>query len=204
MRRLAAVPATAALAIVTLVAGLLAAGLAPTRAADTPGEDPRRVIELPAEVAEQLRAEMRDHMDTLDELVGAVAFGEFDRAADIARTRMRMGHRLDERLKAQGYAEDEIRQFRQALKAQGWEPGRGFGGAGPASGVAGTTGPGRYVPDDFRAMGRTFHQAAQEFAATADAVGDPPTVEDYENVLSAMQFVTSTCRSCHATYRLAR
>ena len=45
-------------------------GLAPTRAADTPGEDPRRVIELPAEVAEQLRAEMRDHMDTLDELVG--------------------------------------------------------------------------------------------------------------------------------------
>ncbi|MFP4125441.1 MAG: hypothetical protein ACLFU0_02195 [Alphaproteobacteria bacterium] len=187
------------LAAAVLVAVLAAGG---TRA--QPSEDPRRVIELPPEVADELRAEMRDHMDTLDELVGAVATGAFDQAAKIAETRMRMGHRLDERLRAAGYSEAEIEDFRRALKAQGWEPGRGLRGEGPASGVAGGMGPGRFVPDDFRAMGQTFHQAAQEFAATARQVGEPPTVADYENVLSAMQFVTSTCRSCHATYRLAR
>jgi len=194
MRRLA-------FAAVLLATVLLAAG-GGTHA--QPSEDPRRVIELPAAVADELRAEMRNHMDTLDELVGAVAMGEFDRAADIARTRMRMGHRLDERLQAAGYSDEEIREFREALKAQGWEPGRGLRGEGPASGIAGGMGPGRFVPDDFRAMGQTFHEAAQEFAATARDVGEPPTVTDYENVLSAMQFVTSTCRSCHATYRLAR
>jgi hypothetical protein len=61
------------------------------------------VIELPPRVAEQLRAEMRDPMDTFDAGVGAVAFGEFDRAADIAETRTRMGHRLDERLRERGF-----------------------------------------------------------------------------------------------------
>jgi hypothetical protein len=188
MRRLAA-------AVLLLAAGAVHA---------QPSEDPRQVIALPPAVAEQLRAEMRNHMDTLDELVGAVAFGEFDRAADIAETRMRMGHRLDERLRAAGYSEEEIRAFRQALREQGWAPGRGLRGEGAASGVAGGMGPGRFVPDDFRVMGQTFHEAAQEFAASARHVGDPPTVADYENVLAALQFVTSTCRSCHATYRLAR
>jgi hypothetical protein len=179
---------------------VLAGGLAHAQ----PLEDPRRVIDLPPRVAEQLRAEMRDHMDTLDALVGAVAFGEFARAAKIAESRMRMGHRLDARLRERGYSEAEIEAFREELNQQGWEPGRGFGGAGPASGVAGGMGPGRFVPDDFRDMGQTFHQAAEEFAATARDVGDPPTVADYENVLAAMQFVTSTCRSCHATFRLER
>jgi len=191
----------AAVAVFVVAAfALLTAALAGTE----PVDDPRRVIELPPAVADQLRAEMRDHMDNLDDLVGAVAAGDFADAAEIARTRMRMGHRLDERLADAGYSKTEIEAFRQALRQQGWEPGRGFGGAGPASGIAGAMGPGRYVPDEFRAMGRTFHQAAQDFAATADTVGEPPTVEDYENVLSALQFVTSTCRSCHATWRLAR
>ena len=189
MRRLAA------MLVLVVTAGLAHA---------QPADDPRRVIELPPAVASELRAEMRDHMDTLDALVGAVAMGEFDRAAEIAETRMRMGHRLDERLAAQGYSEAEIEAFRETLKERGWEPGRGLRGEGPASGIAGGMGPGRFVPDDFRAMGRTFHQAAQEFAATARDVGDAPTVADYEEVLAAMQFVTATCRSCHATYRLAR
>jgi len=190
----------AAAALVVAAVAVLTAALAGAE----PVDDPRRVIELPPAVADQLRAEMRDHMDNLDDLVGAVAAGDFADAAEIARTRMRMGHRLDERLADAGYSKTEIEAFRQALRQQGWEPGRGFGGAGPASGIAGAMGPGRYVPDEFRAMGRTFHQAAQDFAATADTVGEPPTVEDYENVLSALQFVTSTCRSCHATWRLAR
>jgi len=191
----------AAVAVFVVAAfALLTAALAGAE----PVDDPRRVIELPPAVADQLRAEMRDHMDNLDDLVGAVAAGDFADAAEIARTRMRMGHRLDERLADAGYSKTEIEAFRQALRQQGWEPGRGFGGAGPASGIAGAMGPGRYVPDEFRAMGRTFHQAAQDFAATADTVGEPPTVEDYENVLSALQFVTSTCRSCHATWRLTR
>jgi len=190
----------AAAALVVAAVAVLTAALAGAE----PVNDPRRVIELPPAVADQLRAEMRDHMDNLDDLVGAVAAGDFADAAEIARTRMRMGHRLDERLADAGYSKTEIEAFRQALRQQGWEPGRGFGGAGPASGIAGAMGPGRYVPDEFRAMGRTFHQAAQDFAATADTVGEPPTVEDYENVLSALQFVTSTCRSCHATWRLTR
>ena len=188
-----------------LLAGLVAAepGAAEPGAAE-PVDDPRIVVELPPRIADELRAEMRAHMADLDALVGAVAAGDFADAAEIAATRMRMGHRLDERLAEAGYSEAEIEAFREALKAQGWEPGRGFGGAGPASGIAGATGPGRYVPDDFRAMGRTFHEAAREFAATARAVGEPPGVEDYENVLVALQFVTATCNACHATYRLAR
>ncbi len=159
-----------------------------------PGDD-RMVVEVPPMIADEIRAEMRQHMATLDDVMGALAAGAFAEAAEIAATRMDFGHRMWERMQAQGANPEEIQARRERMRELGWEPGQGMGRTGGR-------GPGRFLPEDFRAMGQVFHEAAQEFAATARGVGDPPTAEDYARVVGALQFVTSTCRSCHATWRL--
>lgn len=162
-------------------------------------EDTRMVVEVPGEIAREIRAEMRQHMDTLDDVMAALAAGDFEEAAAIAELRMDFGHRVWERMAAEGASEAEILALRERLRELGIGPGQGRGQGG-GMGMGGG-GPGRFLPDDFRAMGQVFHEAAQEFAATARAVDDPPTAEQYADVLSALQFVTSTCRSCHATWR---
>lgn len=168
-------------------------------------EDTRMVVEVPAEIAQEIRAEMRRHMDTLDDVMAALAAGDFEEAATIAELRMDFGHRVWERMAAAGKSEAEILALRERLRELGVGPGRGRGqgqaqGQGGGMGMGGG-GPGRFLPDDFRAMGQVFHAAAREFAATARAVDDPPTAAQYADVLGALQFVTSTCRSCHATWR---
>ncbi len=145
-------------------------------------------------IADKILTEMRQHMDTLDDVVAALAAGDFPEAAEIAETRMDFGHRMGEPMAAAGASPEEIRARRERMRELGWEPGQGWGRTGGM-------GPGRFLPEDFRAMGQVFHEAAQEFATTARAVGDPPASEDYADVIGALQFVTSTCRSCHATWR---
>jgi len=120
--------------------------------------DDRMVVEVPPMIADQILTEMRQHMDTLDDVMAALAAGDFLEAAEIAETRMDFGHRMGERMAAAGASPEEIRAMRERMRELGWEPGQGQG-----------MGPGRFLPEDFRAMGQVFHEAAQDFAATARA-----------------------------------
>lgn len=157
--------------------------------------DDRLLVEVPPAIRDDLMAEMRKHMDSLDDVVKALAAGDLDEAAAIAELRMDMGHRVWERMAAEGATDAEIHELRERMRALGTGPSRG-------QGVGGGKGPGRLMPDDFRAMGAVFHEAAQAFAATARDTSDPPTADDYARVLGALRHVTSTCRSCHTHWRV--
>jgi hypothetical protein len=63
---------------------------------------------------------------------------------------------------------------------------------------------GRYLPTEMRLMGMQMHVAGAGLAETAARVGDTPTVEDYQNVLTALGEVTGQCRACHAAWRVVK
>jgi len=50
--------------------------------------DQRIAVQLPAAVAEQLRANMRDHLATLDKLLGQLAAGQLQAAGQMAEERL--------------------------------------------------------------------------------------------------------------------
>lgn len=71
-------------AAITL-AGLLVAG--PLAAAD----DPRTPVRLPSDLRADFLAEMRRHMDSLDDVIAAVAAADFKGAAKVAREELAAG-----------------------------------------------------------------------------------------------------------------
>lgn len=146
-------------------------------------EDPRTDIALPAHVADAFMAEMRTHMGNLDDIVSAIADGDFMEAAVIA------AHNMSTRYKA-------MRDPMGRLPGMGQGMGQGVGmGVGP--------GFGRYMPEDFRAMGAQFHAAAETFATVAATVTAPASTADYQVVIGALRDVTTACRACHDAYRIS-
>lgn len=55
-------------------------------------------------------------------------------------------------------------------------------------------GPGRFMPDTMRQMGWTMHAAASDFARVAKE-------GDAGKTLAALQQVTSSCMTCHTSFR---
>ena len=135
-------------------------------------EDLREAVTLPPEVKDAFLAEMRGHMGNLDDILLAIAEGDFKAAADIADITMDFGHRMWEGQRHGG---------------QGSGQGRGFG---------------RFMPEAFRAMGQGFHEAAAQFAVKARAVGPNPSAADYQRVLGHLQQITAACRGCHDAFRI--
>ena len=68
--------------------GLLIASLMVTPAA---AEDPRAPIKLPPDVRAAFMEEMRHHMDSLDDVIAALAAADFAAAAKAARTELAIG-----------------------------------------------------------------------------------------------------------------
>ncbi|WP_170294846.1 cytochrome c [Roseospira navarrensis] len=213
-------PLRATLTAATIVAALTAASVTPTRA-QTPGDtsDPRIAVPLPAAVAEALRAEMRGHMRSLDDILYALSEGDYDEAADIAVVHWDFAHRMWEAMEDQGMSPEEIAArkaaMRDAMTAAGMEPGSGQGpgggmgqgmgqgmGMGRGGGMAMGPGPGRFMPENFRMMGQSFHAAGQRFAEQARAMGESPDAAEVTALMGSLQEVTAVCRSCHDTFRL--
>lgn len=63
-----------------------AAGAAPV----APAGDGRAFVQLPAPMQEHMLGNMRDHLDTLNGMLGAIANGDFDAAAKLAEQRLGM------------------------------------------------------------------------------------------------------------------
>lgn len=191
----------------TLGIALLAAGLTFSQAPLAAEEDPRAAVALPAAVAAAFLAEMRTHMANLDDVMAALAEEDFKGAASIAELQMTQGHHRWAAMAEQGASEAEIAAAKERFKARREARGSGSGqgkGMDQGRGMGGGMGPGfgRYMPEDFRAMGEVFHEAAEGFAATARAASSPATAADYRAVLEGLQEVTMACRACHDAYKV--
>jgi hypothetical protein len=68
-----------------LLAGLLAVPVALAQGGDT-----RVAVEMPAMMQEHMRANMRDHLNAINEIQGLLAAGKYDAAADLAEKRIGM------------------------------------------------------------------------------------------------------------------
>ncbi len=168
-------------------------------------DDMRETITLPPEVKQQFMAEMRAHMGSLDDIMLTLADGDFKGAAQIAEIHMDFGHSLWEAMAAEGKTDEEIAAAKARFRGAGGGQGRGQAmvhGEGQGMGAGRGMGLGRFMPEDFRAMGIVFHDAASNFAAIARATGPEPSVEDYQAVITALQEVTTACRGCHDVYRI--
>ncbi len=81
-----------------------------------------------------------------------------------------------------------------------------FGAAATAArdelGIGSGKGFGRFLPREFRELGMAMHRSALDFADVAAAVGQPPTAAEWRGTVEALQVVSSTCRGCHAAFRL--
>lgn len=71
-----------------IACGLLVASLLAMPAA---AEDPRVPIKLPPDVRAAFMEEMRHHMDSLDDIIAALAAADFGAAAKAARTELAIG-----------------------------------------------------------------------------------------------------------------
>ncbi|TQV77847.1 cytochrome c [Denitrobaculum tricleocarpae] len=197
-----------------LCAALLAASLALPLAPVSAEEDPRAAVQLPADVAAAFLAEMRTHMANLDDVMAALAEEDFEAAASIAELQMTQGHHRWASMAKQGASEEEIAAAKERFKARraardgqmgDGQMGAGGGqgqGKGMGGGMAMGPGFGRYMPEDFRAMGDVFHEAAESFAATARNAASPATPEDYRALLEGLQEITMACRACHDAYKV--
>jgi len=157
--------------------------------------DERKAISLPPDMKDRFLAEMRGHMGNLDDIIAAIAEGEFREAADTAEIQMDFGHSMWSALQESGMSSEQVMQMKKQMQANGM-------GQGMGQGVGMGKGMGRQMPDDFRAMGASFHEAAQAFAARARQSENPPSSDDYKGVMEALQGVTAACRGCHEAFRV--
>lgn len=174
-------------------------------------DDPRTTVMLPANIAAKFMAEMRSHMANLDDLVAALAEGDFAAAARVADIHMTFGHRRWAQMAERGASDKEIaaakKDFKQMRGSRSGKPGQARGkgvarGKGMRRGKGMGHGFGRFMPEEFRAMGTSFHEAADAFAKAARAAASPPTSKDYSAVLEELGGVTAACRSCHDAFRI--
>lgn len=165
--------------------------------------DDRQVIKVPSEIKAMFLEEMRSHLDNLNEITLAIASGDFKGAAYVAETKMTFGHGMRTLMLDQGLTPEQIDAIMESMRQQnggtmgrGKGMGKGMGGGGQGMGM------GRYMPDEVRQLGQTFHEAAANFAKVAKSVSSPATAEDYQNVFNALSETIDVCSACHSSYRV--
>ena len=94
------------------------------------GADDRLLIEIPKESQDRLLTEMRTLIDNLDDMLSALADGDFAEVGRIADFRMSAGHARWQQMLAEGVSEDEIQALRKSFMANGG----GHGGMGQGAG----------------------------------------------------------------------
>ena len=167
--------------------------------------DERQLIDIPPSSQAALLTEMRSLVDNLDEMLSALADGDFDEVSRIADFKMGFGHARWQKLLDEGMSPEDVqKQVNQMRSKRGTGQGHGQGqgkGHGGGGGIFGQ-GVGRLMPQEVRAMGQQMHVAAGEVSIAAQKAGDSPTVEDYQTVLSNIQEMTAMCSACHSSFKI--
>lgn len=143
---------------------------APLAADDFPRREP---VTLPPDVEAVFRAQMLTHVVSLNDILTALAAGEYEKAAEVVDGGMGI---------ARGAGAD---------LTGATQPG---GPAGPGLGY------GRHMPERFLELGSRFHQAANEFAAVARTLPAEPSAGDHRDLLAALANVTTQCAACHDSF----
>ena len=163
-------------------------------------EDNRQLVKIKPEMTERFLAEMRQDLDHLDDLLSAVSEGNFEEAARIAERRMGLAHKRIEMMVENGVPDAKIAEFiarvRKLAESDETDLTKALHGKGRGRGV------GQFMPEELRAMGQEMHKAAYAFADIARAAKTPPTAGDYKRLFSAVNDITTLCRSCHDTFRV--
>ena len=181
---------------------VLALGVVAARSQVSAEDDPRLAVPLPPEVGAALRAEMRTHMANLDDIIAALADDDFTEAARVADIHMTFGHHRWIQMAESGATVEEIAAAKARFKQMRGSGGDRLGGGHRGGGMGMGPGIGRHMPEDFRAMGASFHEAAEAFAETARSVATPPSPADYRAVFGALQEITTTCRAWPDAFRI--
>ena len=156
-------------------------------------EDERELVNLPPDVKAAFLAEMRGSVSNIESILAAIAEGDFKNAANIADIKMGFGHSRMESMAKQGMGTDEILANKKKMRKMGYENGEGRGMG---------QGMGRYMPENFRALGQYYHQVSEDLASIAREVGPNPTTKDFQTVIGALEDVTGACASCHQAFRV--
>jgi len=212
-----------------LVTGFLALALFAVQgvAQDAQNDDPRTLVQMEPQMQQQFLALMRGFLDSIDDMMSALAEGDFREVARIAGEDLGPAHELMKKLRAAKVPEKKIAEIRKrvrqhmaAMIEKGEDAQRMHMGMGrivmqvlgePLPGMQmgagkrkpqGFGGFGRVLPPEMHQMGMQMHLAAAQIADVAAAVGDKPTAQDYQKVLGAIGEFTGQCRACHAAWRL--
>ncbi len=167
--------------------------------------DERQLIDIPQSSQTALLTEMRSLVDNLDEMLSALAEGDFDEVSRIADFKMGFGHARWQKLLDEGMSPEDVqKQVNQMRGKRGSGKGHGQGkghGGGGGGGIFGQ-GVGRLMPQEVRDMGQQMHVAAGEVSLAAQKAGNSPTVKDYQAVLSNIQEMTAMCSACHSSFKI--
>lgn len=175
--------------VLSLVAGAMAASIAayaempespmghmghqPQRA----GNDGRQLVNFPPEMRQHTLANMRDHLEALSEILGAISAAQYAKASQIASARLGM----DSPSAAGCKAEEASSPAQQSNPAN-----RDHQMA-------------QFMPEAMRSIGLSMHQAASDFAAEA---AKAKKTDNPKPALAALSKVTQQCSACHAAYRV--
>ncbi len=163
-------------------------------------EDNRQFVRVSPDIIDDFLAEMRQDLVHLDDLLGAITEGSFEEAARIAERRMGLAHKRIEMMEENGASDEKIAKFiakvRKMTENEDINLSKALHGKGQPRGV------GQFMPEELRAMGQEMHKAAYDLADTARAAKTPPTADDYKKLFSAVNDITTLCRSCHDSFRV--
>lgn len=141
------------------------------------GNDGRQLVNFPPEMRQHTLANMRDHLEALSEILGAISAAQYGKASQIASARLGMDSPSAAGCKAEA-----------------------------AAGAAQQSRPGnmdhqmaQFMPEAMRSIGLSMHQAASDFATEAARTGKSGNPKP---ALAALSKVTQQCSACHAAYRV--
>jgi hypothetical protein len=136
--------------------------------------DARQAVQFPAMMRTQFLGNMRDHVETLNAILGAMAASDYAAAGQIAATRLGL----------------------DSPSAEGCRPGAATSAAAPDSMGAMMQ---LFMPEPMRALGLSMHTAASAFAVAAEHAA---VTHDGKPVAEALAQITPNCVACHAAFRL--
>ena len=134
--------------------------------------DGREAVQFPPEMQINFLRNMRDHMQTVDGIVQALAGSDYAAAAKLASERLGL----------------------DSPSAEGCKPENAGETAKPAPGSMDEM-MAKFMPEPMRNAGLSMHTAASEFARTA-------ATRDSTASLAALAKITQSCVACHSAYRL--
>lgn len=144
--------------------------------------DQREILNFPPEMQTNFLANMRDHLQTLNEVLQAMAGGDYAGASRVAAERLGL-----DSPSAAGCKPSDKPAAAPAAQSK------------PAASMSMDEMMALYMPEAMRGVGLAMHTSASEFATAA---AQAATTKDNAAVLAALSRVTENCVACHSAYRL--